>query len=152
MKQYPRSQWARALMALPSDQVIKKLDEISNKMNIADKALPQSGLGLLKMQDSAFEQPFFLGEIPFASACVTVEADQGQQVEGSAQIMDDDVSLAKAIAISDAILSAQLNGHEAISTLIQQGMALCDKEEKLRRAMLHKTAVDFSLLSEAEDE
>lgn len=152
MMQYPRSQWPKALMALPSDQVIKRVDELSTNLKIVNKTLPQSGLGLLKMQDSAFHEPYYLGEIPLSSAWVTVETEQGAKVQGAAQIMDNNIELAQSIAISDAILSAQLEGHDTLESLVHQGMALCKKQDKIRNAMLLKTAVDFSLLSDAEEE
>ena len=88
-----RAQWPRLLAALPAPQVKRCADELASRWQVADVALPQSGLGLLQLQDSALGDRYFLGEIPLARAHVRLVRADGQSTEGAAQLLDDRASL-----------------------------------------------------------
>ena len=65
--------------------------------------------------------------------------------------MSDDPELAEHLAICDSVLSAKLSGHEQINELIQEGLRIREKQQKVRNAMLASTKVDFSLLDTVEE-
>ena len=141
-----RTSWISALSALPSNELIGFTAKISEAWTLHPKAVPQAGLGMLQLKDSAFNEAFYLGEFPLASAWLEVITDDGQKAEGAAQVMDDRIQLAEALALCDAILSAQLPGWEKVSMMIEKGLALREATNKKRKMMLARTRVDFSLL------
>ena len=117
-------------------------------------SLPQAGLGLLKLQDGAFHEPFYLGEFPVTSAHLFVSPSEGgafeaSEYEGAALMMCDDVDFVEALAICDAILTHRLSGAEEIMQLVDEGETIRLNEAKVRSAMLVRTRVDFSLLQDA---
>ncbi len=146
-----RTQWVSALTAQPSDKLLAITAELSNDWSIRPKSLPQSGLGMLKLKDSAFEEPFYLGEFPLASAWLEIKTAEGVVVQGAAQVMDDRVEIAEALAICDAVLSAQLPGWEKIAELLEHGMARRKATQRERKQILASTQVDFSLLDDVGD-
>jgi alpha-D-ribose 1-methylphosphonate 5-triphosphate synthase subunit PhnG len=119
---------------------------------VQDIQLPQSGLALLKLRDSAQGDAYYPGEVPLAIAHVRVTTADGSSFEGAAQLLDDRASLARAIAVLDAVLAARLSGHEAAQALLATGAARLAEQAAQRRALLASTRVDFSLLGTAEDE
>jgi len=145
-----RSTWIYALTALSLNVVKAITEDLTENCSVRFKALPQSGLGMLKFKDSAFHEPYFLGEFTVSSAWVEITQPEGTKIEGAAQVMDDDVELASALAIADAILANKIPGWEQLAEQISIGMELRDEENRIRKAMLSKTSVDFSLLSETE--
>lgn len=149
-----RTAWIRALTALPAEEIKTLVAGFDSAWQIRHRALPQAGLGLLKLRDGAFDEAFYLGEFPLASAYVVVSLPDGRKAEGAAQVMDDDLELAEALAVCDAVLANRLPGWEAVRARVERGMAQRAEEERIRKAMLTKTRVDFSLLesTEAEDE
>lgn len=149
---YERSTWVYALTALPKEVVSNVVDALLKNYTIKPKALPQSGLGMLQLEDTAFHEPYFLGEFPVSTAWVELSCDDGSLIEGAAQVMDDDQNFANQLAVADAILASQSIGFEKIESLVDQGMSQREKEQEIRKAMLVKTAVDFSLLSTVEDD
>ena len=144
-----RNQWLSALCALPVDTVLSTTTELSKGWKIRPKIIPQSGLGLVKLNDSAMNEPFFLGEIPISSAWIEVTTPEGQQAEGAAQLMDDQIEWAEAYALCDAILSAHLPGWKQIEAMVYEGMQLREAIKIERKRLLAHTQVDFSLLDEA---
>jgi alpha-D-ribose 1-methylphosphonate 5-triphosphate synthase subunit PhnG len=147
-----RTQWPRLLTALPAQQVRHCAARLSENLQIADVLLPQSGLGLMQMRDSARNEPYFIGEVPLSRAHVRLTDRQGRTAEGAAQLMDDRVSLARAVAILDAIKAAGWPGCEEIDALLEAGAIQCRQIEEDRRAMLTKTQVSFALLESTEEE
>lgn len=143
-----RTEWINALTAQPSEKLLSVTTELSSTWSIRPKSVPQSGLGMLKLNDSAFEEPFFLGEFPLASAWIEIQTPDGLVAEGAAQVMDDRIELAEALALCDAILSARLPGFEQINTLLEQGMEKRAAITRERKHMLATTLVDFSLLDD----
>lgn len=147
-----RPQWPRLLMACPPQQVRQLANALALQHRVDDIQLPQSGLALLKLRDSAQGDPYFPGEIPLATARVRVSALDGAVVEGAAQLLDDRATLARAIAVIDAVIAGQLQGHEAAFELLAAGAAQLAEQAAQRRALLSATRVDFSLLGTTEDE
>jgi alpha-D-ribose 1-methylphosphonate 5-triphosphate synthase subunit PhnG len=141
-----RTQWISALKEVPADVLVSVTNKLSEDWEIRPKSLTQSGLGIMKLKDSAFHETFYLGEFPLASAWLQITTPEGNKVEGAAQVMDDRVDIAEAMAICDAVLSAKLPGWENVSDLVNEGAALRKQKERERKAILARTRVDFSLL------
>ena len=137
-------------MTVDAKQVQQLAQQITTGWQLRYKSLPQSGLGMLKLRDGALQEPFFLGEIPIASAWVELTLPNGDVVEGAAQVMDDNKDLAEALAVCDAVLANQLTGHDLLTALLQQGADKLHSEQKNRQQILNRTRVDFSLLNTSE--
>ena len=144
--------WQRLLTALCNERLVNLAEEISAPWQVEHVALPQVGLGMLQLVDGAFEQPFYLGEFPVATCQLQLTLPTGEKIKGAAQVMSDDQSQAQALAIFDAVIRHNLEGIEAVMSLVQEGQIQCDAEDHERRAMLMATRVEFSELSEAGDD
>lgn len=150
-----RSQWLRYWSAVPAEQTEALAADIAGLCEVRDVTLPQNGLGLLKLPDSALNDLYFLGEVPVSHAHVEVIAPDGTRSEGGARLLDDRQSLARALAILDATLAENLPHHEQALELLNTGRAAVQKIQAERNAILATTRVDFSLLgsgSEDDDE
>ncbi len=147
-----RNQWPSLLLAVPASQVHQAVAGIAATLTIEDMQLPQSGLGLLQLRDGALGQAYFAGEMPLARARVRVTSSAGTSAEGAALILDDRAALARAIAVLDAVLSAQLDGHETVEPLLREGALVIAQQRAQRGAMLAATRVNFSLLGTEEDD
>jgi alpha-D-ribose 1-methylphosphonate 5-triphosphate synthase subunit PhnG len=143
-----RNQWCSALKALPASSIITLAREISMAWRVRPKVIPQAGLGMLKLNDNALGEPFFLGEFPLATAWVEIETPDGTIAEGAAQVMDSRLELAKALAMCDAVLSERLPGWERVAELLAEGVAIRERIAGERRRILSSTQVDFSLLDD----
>lgn len=143
-----RSAWASALSAVPAAELLSLGDELIRNLEVRPKSIPQAGLGILKLNDSALREDFFLGEFPFASAWLEVTTPDGERAEGAAQLMDDRLEVVEAVALCDAVLSARLPGWERVLRLVDRGLALREATRRERKLMLAQTRVDFSLLDE----
>jgi len=141
----------RLLMALPENEVIAVAETLAHHYIIEDVTLPQSGLGLLQLEDSALVDAYYLGEIPLAAAHVALVDAKQNRTEGAAQVMSSSAELARAIAIMDAVVGAKLNGHEAVAPLLARGLDIITEQKSARKKMLARTRVDFSLLGSAEE-
>jgi alpha-D-ribose 1-methylphosphonate 5-triphosphate synthase subunit PhnG len=137
---------------VPTQLLLAVTAELAADWTLQPKAIPQSGLGMIQLNDSAFDEPFYLGEFPLASAWVEVRTADGQVAEGAAQIMDDRIELAETLALCDAVLSARLPGWEQLAELLQQGMEIIETTRQERKQMLASTRVDFSLLDDMGDD
>ena len=109
-----RADWARLLSALPAAEVMQAASDLMCRYTVEDITLPQAGLGLMQLNDSALGDAYFLGEIPLVRAHVRVSSADGRQVEGGAQLLDDRSDLARAVAILDAVLAGGLPGFDEI--------------------------------------
>ncbi|MDZ7593591.1 MAG: phosphonate C-P lyase system protein PhnG [Thiobacillus sp.] len=145
-----RNRWGALLAQLPADQVRSAASALD--LEVVDITLPQSGLGLMHLSDSALNDGFYLGEIPVARAHVRVKCADGRSGEGGAVLLDDRARLARAIAVLDAALAAQLPGWETVATLVALGLAAHEQRAQTRRALLARTHVDFSLLGQEEED
>lgn len=119
---------------------------------MAHVALPRAGLGLLTSRDGACLESFYLGEFPLSTCHVELSCPDGRKAEGGAQVMADDVELASALAVLDAVLAAKLSGWEEVRELIARGAERRNQQDHRRRALLATTKVDFAPLAETGDD
>jgi alpha-D-ribose 1-methylphosphonate 5-triphosphate synthase subunit PhnG len=148
MSELTREAWVSALSLLPETRLTELVNGFPKAWKVQPTMLPQAGLGMLKMKDSAFNESFYLGEFPLASCAVTVTTESGVTAEGAALVMDDRVERAEQLALCDAVLSAQLPGWQAVNELLLEGCVRRDEINRERKAMLARTKVDFSLLED----
>jgi alpha-D-ribose 1-methylphosphonate 5-triphosphate synthase subunit PhnG len=149
---HERSQWPRLLLACPPESVRALARCLCEQHAVQDIQLPQSGLALLKLRDSAQGDAYYPGEVPLAVARVRVTSADGTLSEGAAQLLDDRASLARAIAVIDAVLAGQLPGHEEALPVLATGLARLAEQKAQRQALLATTRVDFSLLGTTEED
>jgi len=152
MNKLPREAWASALSAVPKDSLSAVIDRFPSSWKIRPKALPQAGLGMLKMRDSALGDAFYLGEFPLATCWVTVVTEAGDTAEGATLIMDDRIERAEQLALCDAVLSARLPGWQRVAELVELGVERRNEWARERKSMLARTRVDFSLLDDVGDD
>ena len=112
----------------------------------------ESGLALMQWRDSVLHQAFFLGEVPISRAAIALVDAQERRFEGGAVVMADDADLAYALAVLDAVWAHRLPGAELVDSLAASGESARARIRAERQAMLKRTRVDFSLLSQADDE
>lgn len=146
-----RAQWLRLWSALPAAAVKALAADLAGQHRVEDLALPQSGLGLLPLTDSALGDTYYVGEIPLARAHVRLTLEH-QTTEGAATLLDDRAGLARALAILDGVLAARWPGHEDAAALLKEGARLVETEQHMRRALLSATRVDFALLGTTEED
>ena len=145
MTETPRSQWGAALETqLPRVQSLG--DRLTEGWTVRHVAIPKSGLMLLRMEEAVLGEDFYLGEIPVAYSRVELELPDGTVAQGGAQILDDAEANAVAFAVCDAVLSAELPGADEVRALVEEGAEELRQRDKVRRGMLSRTQVDFSLL------
>tara|TARA_R110002095_G_scaffold10087_5_gene15238 strand:- start:2148 stop:2618 length:471 start_codon:yes stop_codon:yes gene_type:complete len=141
-----RKNWVSLLTAVDSQQLYQVTEQLSSEFDVSYKALPQSGLGMLKLRDGALHEPFYLGEIPISSAWVELTLANGDKAEGAAQVMDDSHQLAEALAVCDAVLANQLPGYQQLVSLLEQAAQKIEQQRRHRKQFMQRTQVDFSLL------
>jgi alpha-D-ribose 1-methylphosphonate 5-triphosphate synthase subunit PhnG len=145
----PRKDWLRALTAHPAPTLNALADQLAADGEVTFTRLPQAGLGLLTLTDGAFHEPYYLGEFPLSACHIELVFPNGCRAEGGAQVLADDVELARSLAILDAILAARLPGWKQLAKYVQSGAAQLREEDHRRRAVLAATRVDFALLGNA---
>ena len=148
----PRSQWVRAFTAIPEPRLKDVAATLKKHYTVQPLMIPEAGLGLLKLQDGALHDHFYLGEFPVASAHLKLVDETGNAYEGGCHVMHDAADYAVDLAICDAVLAHRLTGFEAVSELLNEGIEARREEEKVREAMRQTTRVDFSLLSNVDEE
>lgn len=152
MTDLSREEWVSALSAVPEAALREVVNAFPATWTVRPKALPQAGLGMLRMRDSALGEPFYLGEFPLATCWVTVTTKTGDVAEGAALVMDDRITCAERMALCDAVLAARLLGWEQVAKLVEQGAESRRRLARERKAMLARTRVDFSLLDDVGDD
>ena len=140
----------RALTALSAERVSSLAGELCKGLTVRHRRVPQTGLGLLTLRDSTRGEAFHLGEFPLAIVEVEVETADGICHAGGAQVMADWADWAWALALCDAVLANDLPGAERVAALVAEGAAIRQRESQIRRSLLDRTHVDFSLLSTTE--
>lgn len=145
----PREQWASTLSQAPEPELETLVASFPTNWTIKAKALPQAGLGMLKMNDTALNDAFYIGEFPLANCHISVRTEQGEEAEGAAWIMDERAERAEQLALCDAVLSAKLPGWEQVEALLEKGLHKQMHRSRERRSLLAKTRVDFSLLDDS---
>ncbi|MGD8784865.1 MAG: phosphonate C-P lyase system protein PhnG [Thioalkalispiraceae bacterium] len=147
-----RNDLVRSLLAIPLKELTSVVNDLKQAFEVRPVSLSTSGLGMLKLKDSAFHEPFYLGEFPLVSAWLEVKSKTGETVQGAAYVMDDQKELAEMLALCDAVHSARLPGYENVEQLALKGMSAIEKRHHERKQILAHTKVEFSLLDEVEDE
>lgn len=139
------------LLAAGRDRVLSYARAAAHGLAVQPLQPAEAGLALMQWRDAVMHQPFYIGELPLARAAVAISLHD-QRFEGGAVVMADDAELAHALAVLDAVWTHRLPGAEDVDELAEIGarQRACLRTE--RQAMLKRTRVDFSLLSEAEDE
>jgi alpha-D-ribose 1-methylphosphonate 5-triphosphate synthase subunit PhnG len=145
----PREELVRVLSAVPESRLIEVTDRFTSAWKVQAKSLPQSGLGMLKMRDSALGDTFYLGEFPLSSCSVVVITEHGAKAEGAALVMDDRIDYAERLALCDAVLFGGLPGWQSVANLIDEGLEKLEDIAQERKIILDKTRVNFTLLDEA---
>ena len=147
----PRSQWMRCLLAVPIETIHETAQEIANHYVVSHYQRPEAGLSMLQMQEPNKGDRFFLGELPMATAAVTLVDGHGKDHHGAAVMVHHDGSVAVSAAIIDAALAADLPHCESARDLVEKGHNVVLQEAAVRSSLLEETTVDFQLL-EAEDD
>ncbi|MBV2120938.1 MAG: phosphonate C-P lyase system protein PhnG [Candidatus Thiodiazotropha sp. (ex Ctena orbiculata)] len=143
-----REEWVSALTALPEKRVTELVKGFPEDWKVQPTTLPQVGLGMMKMKESAFNESFYLGEFPLASCTVTVTTGSGESAAGGALVMDDRMERAEQLAVCDAVMTGRLPGWQKVEALLQEGSARREQISRQRKAMLARTKVEFSLLED----
>jgi len=152
MKNITRKYWFQSLAGLPESQVQQAAEDVVQEWKLVHRQLPKAGLGLLQIRDGALGENFYLGEYPLATAHIELQNEQGKGFAGAAVVMADDTARAVSIAICDAVYTHRLPGWEKIGQLVEEGIAMRQREKNIRKGMLLRTKVDFSLLETADEE
>jgi alpha-D-ribose 1-methylphosphonate 5-triphosphate synthase subunit PhnG len=152
LTQEPRGQWPRLWLAAPRAALLAEGERLRDLGEIRHLALPQNGLALLPLVDGAFHDRFNLGEIPLASAQLSIHAADGREARGASCVMQDDMTLVETLALADAVLGAGWPEGEALVALLAQGRIALDEVALQRKAILAATTVDFALLGDTEDD
>ncbi|MFT6030417.1 MAG: alpha-D-ribose 1-methylphosphonate 5-triphosphate synthase subunit PhnG [Oleiphilaceae bacterium] len=152
LRELPREQWLATLSRVPEPALEELVAGFPSNWIVQAKTLPQSGLGMLKMRDTALGEAFYMGEFPLSNCWVSIRTEDGHEAEGAAWIMDDRAERAEQMALCDAVLSARLPGWEQVEDLLEIGLQVQEDESRERKSLLAKTRVDFSLLDDAGDD
>ena len=147
MTDVPRTQWVAAL-ATQLPEVRPLVDSLTEGWQVRHVAVPKAGLMLLRMEEVVLGEDYYLGEVPVACSRVEIELPDGMTAQGGAQVLADDEESAVGFAVCDAILSAGLPGAEKVAALVDRGAEELARRDQVRRGMLARTQVDFSLLSD----
>ena len=137
-----------ALAALQREEVFQTAHRLASAHTVRPLALSRGGLALLPLRESVHRQVFYLGEIPLSSSHVEITADDGTVVQGGATAMLDDADFADALAICDGVLAHRLAGWEEVADRVNEGRELLRDRARLRKTVLNRSRVSFSLLNE----
>lgn len=148
MNEVDREQRITLLTLVPAQDLKTLVESFPTDWMIRPTALPQVGLGMLKLRDSAMGEAFYLGEFPLAQCRISVTTEEGLMAEGGALVMDDSAERVEYLALCDAVLAGRLPGWERVLDLVEMGEQLRLKAEVERKSILAQTRVDFSLLDE----
>lgn len=138
------TQIMQALAYAPRAQVLTLAGQIRSSTTVIHLTIPDEGLWMLTMEDGVFQDQFYLGEIPAASAAVEL----GDGSRGSAILLGDDVEQAESIAICLAALKGDRSESVAIRELIQEGLRVQTQTSTTRDAMRASSRVAFAELGE----
>ncbi len=144
----PRGVWGRLLALADRAQVLATAEALAAEGNIELLAPPESGLVLLALRDGVAGTPFHVGEMPAARVAVSVRSADGRRGEGGAIVSSEDLELAHAVALLDAVLAHDLPGSERVVALLAQGAERAAEIERRRALLLARTRVDFQAFGE----
>lgn len=143
-----RSEWAAALLRIEEERVIGLAERLAERYAVRLKRVPKAGLAMMRLRDSVQGQAFNLGELPLSSAHVVFTDKDGNEHEGGSQITRDHEALAVAVAVCDAVMASGVEGCGEVSALIREGSEAVRQESRIRRSMLERSRVSFSLMNQ----
>jgi len=143
-----RSSWSRLLSLADREAVLATAEAIAARVRIEPLAPPESGLVLIAVRDGVAGVPFHLGEMPAARVALRVSTAEGRIGEGGAIVQNEDLELARATALLDAVLAHALPGWEDAVALLRAGARRAAEIEERRTTLLARTRVDFRAFSE----
>ena len=141
-----RNNHIKALCSAPPNQVMDLARALKPLFEVTTMALPENGLGILKLRETAGNDAFFIGEVPVSTAHVALQKD-GQTYHGGACILSDNQDLAQSIAILDAILENELSGVVRCRELVEMGLDAIKERDTMRHTILARTKVAFNVLT-----
>jgi alpha-D-ribose 1-methylphosphonate 5-triphosphate synthase subunit PhnG len=146
-----RRQWVPALSALPHPDIFALASRLAEIHDVRPLAVSQGGLALLPLRESVEREVFYLGEVPLSSSRLQIVAPDGRTVEGAALAMLDDADFADALAICDGVLAHRLTGWQEVAAQVSLGLEHLRARARLRKTMLTRSRVSFSLLNEDDE-
>ncbi|HLK57334.1 MAG TPA: phosphonate C-P lyase system protein PhnG [Chthonomonadaceae bacterium] len=146
-----RPQWTVALAALPKPEVFALAGRLAETHTVRPLAVSQAGLALLPLRESVQKQTFYLGELPLSTSHLEIETPDGTTVQGAALIMADDADFADALALCDGVLTHRLSGWEDVAGQVAEGLERLRHQARIRKTMLTRSRVNFSLLNEDDE-
>jgi alpha-D-ribose 1-methylphosphonate 5-triphosphate synthase subunit PhnG len=144
-----RSLAAADVAAAPRAELEALGARLGTRHRVRLATVPQDGLYLLTMEDGIYQERFFLGEIPVATAVVELDTPAGT-VRGGASLMAATVAQAEAAAVCDVVLAHRLDGCDEVAALRQLGAVRRHELARQRAAMTVATRVSFSDLSDGD--
>lgn len=150
MKNTIRKHWFNFLIRLPEERITAAAESMLAGWQLHHISLPRSGLALLDIRDGALGEDFYMGEYPLARAHIELRNDQGDCFQGGAVAMADSVSHVVALAVCDAVYANRLAGWQEVAALVEEGVAITQCDMEVRRSILARTRVNFSLLEAAD--
>jgi phosphonate C-P lyase system protein PhnG len=133
-----------ALAQAPRAEVLALAQNIRSSTTVRHLTIPGESLWMLTMEDGVFQDQFYLGEMPAASAAVEL----GDGSQAGAILLGDDVEQSEAIAICLAALKGARPETPAIEQLIQKGLSDLASIRSTRDAMRSGSRVAFAELGE----
>jgi alpha-D-ribose 1-methylphosphonate 5-triphosphate synthase subunit PhnG len=144
----PRGQWSRLWALADRAEVCAAARELASGLRLEPVAPPESGLVLLALRDGVAGVPFHLGDMPAARVAVRLRTGDGRSAEGGAIVGGEDLELAQAIAVLDAVLAHGLPGSERARASLRRGAARAAEIDRRRALLLARTRVDFQGFAE----
>lgn len=144
----PRALWGRCWAAADRSAVLAAAAAIASGVRVEPLAPPESGLVLLCLRDSVGGTPFHLGKMPAARVALRLRRADGRCAEGGAFVQMEDLELAQAIAVLDAVLAEGWEASEDVVALLRVGADRLAEIERRRRIILARTRVDFQAFAD----
>ena len=137
-----------ALAKIDPDRLFSVIAPLCERYPVEAVSSPVAGLAMMRLKESVNGDAFNIGEIPLSTAIVKLQVDEHHSVMGASHIMADDLELATALAVCDAILTHDLPGGEVLQDLYREGLQTLDRERDIRQSILNRSRVRFALLNE----
>lgn len=144
----PRPAWGRLLALAERAEVLATAEALQAEVRIEPLAPPESGLVLLALRDSVAGTAFHVGEMPAARVALRIRTADGRTAEGGAVVQGEDLELAQAIALLDAVLAHGLPGAERVAALLAEGARRAAAIEQRRALLRARTRVDFTAFAD----
>jgi alpha-D-ribose 1-methylphosphonate 5-triphosphate synthase subunit PhnG len=139
------------LAAAPRERLRALVERLRGELRWRSRTPTEAGLSLLQLRDPVLGQRFFVGEVPLALASVEVEGPGGW-CAGGAAFATEEPDLIEALALLDAVLAHRLPGWQEAAELARAGRTARERTQGERAALLSRTRVDFSMISETDND